>query len=268
MSRYVKRVIPQLVSVVSRVAPGLGARLAWYLWVHPHGRRNAEYPDGADLFRLEVFGHEMVGFTVGDGAPVLLLHGWGGASTDMAPLALATADAGYMAVVPELPGHGSDRSSYTDVFRMAATVDAAVGLFGDMHAVVAHSFGAVVAFAAFQHGGPDRVILVAPAVKGAWFLDSFRSHVDLSEKAYRKFRARFEAFAGPYLMDVLAGKGDVADADMLILHDPDDERTPYVDSAAYAQRRPNTALIDVAGSGHKGILSDPLAMAEVVKFIG
>lgn len=267
MGRLAQTAFLRLVSLVSRIAPRLGARLAWYLWVHPHGRRNAEYPAGADLFDLEVFGHKMVGFTLGEGQPVLLVHGWGGASTDMAPLAEAIADAGYLAVVPDLPGHGSDRGSYSDVFRMAATVDAAVGSFGPALAVVAHSFGALVTFAAFQHGGPERVVLVAPAVNGEWFLDVFQTQVDLSERAFVRFRKRFEAFAGTYLMRVLAGEGDVAGAEILVLHDPDDDRTPYADAAAYASSRAATRLVDVAGSGHKGILRDPATLAEATAFI-
>ncbi|MDJ0952640.1 MAG: alpha/beta hydrolase [Acidimicrobiia bacterium] len=262
-----KEVIPRLVSVLSRLSGRLGARLAWYLWFHPHGRRNTRYPEAAEEFTLEVFGHQMDGFTLGEGEPVLLLHGWGGASTDMAPLAGAVADAGYRAVVPDLPGHGSDKSSYTDVFRMAATVDAAAGRFGPPRAVVAHSFGAVVTFAAFQHGGPERVVLVAPAVKGEWFLDAFGEHVGLSDKAYRIFRERFEAFAGPQLMSVLSGNGDVPGADILVLHDPEDDRTPYADAVEYTERRAATKLIAVPGTGHKGILRDADTRAETVSFI-
>jgi pimeloyl-ACP methyl ester carboxylesterase len=212
-------------------------------------------------------GRETAGFTLGSGDPVLLLHGWGGASTDMAPLAAELAAAGYLAVVPDLPGHGSDRGRNTDVFRMAATADAAVGRFGPPRAVVAHSFGAVVTFAAFQHGGPDRVVLVAPAVRGAFFIEAFKEIVGLGDKAYRRFRERFDAFAGPYLMDVMEGRGDVNGADMLILHDPADDRTPFADAVSYAANRPATKLIEAPGTGHKGILRDGVTCRETVAFI-
>ena len=121
--------------------------------------------------------------------------------------------------------------------------------------------------AVFRNGGPERVVLIAPAVKGEWFLDVFQAQVDLSEKALVRFRQRFRAFAGTYLMRVLGGEGDVADADILILHDPDDDRTPYADAAAYASNRTATRLVDVVGSGHKGILSDPTTLAETIAFI-
>ncbi len=214
-----------------------------------------------------VFGHEISGYSIGSGEPVLLLHGWGGASTDMAPLASALAEAGYRAIAPDLPGHGSDRGSGTDVFRMAATVDATVNLFGLPRSVVAHSFGAVVAFAAFSHGGPDRVVLVAPAVSGRLFVDAFKAQLNLGDKAFQRFEERFVAFAGPHLMDVFDGKGNVLGADMLVLHDPADDRTPFADSAAYASSRPATKLIEVPDTGHKGILRAGITRAETVAFV-
>ena len=262
-----KKMIPRLVSITSKVWPWLGAKIAWYLWFHPHGRDNSRYPDKAEQFEVEVFGHKMSGFSLGAGEPVMLLHGWGGASTDMAPLAAAIAAEGYLAVVPDLPGHGSDRGRNTDVFRMAATVDAVAGKFGRPQSLVAHSFGAVVAFAAFQHGGPERVVLVAPAVKGVFFVDAFRSQLGLGDRAFARFRRQFVAFAGPYLMTVMEGKGDIPGSDMLVLHDPADDRTPFADSAAYVGQRPATKLIEVANAGHKGILRDETTLIESAAFV-
>lgn len=259
--------VVRVVSVVSRLFPRLGARIAWYLWFHPRGRANTRYPAEAKEFTLKVLGHDVVGYVMGSGEPVFLLHGWGGASTDMAPLASAVADAGYKAVAVDLPGHGSDRGSYTDVFRMAAMVDAAVHEFGPPRSVVAHSFGAVITFAAFQHGGPQSVVLVAPAVRGQRFLEGFKEHLNLGDKAFALFEDRFTGFAGPYLMDVMAGNGDVHGADMLVLHDPADDRTSFADSAAYAAARSATKLVEVPGSGHKGILRDSVTRGETVAFV-
>jgi pimeloyl-ACP methyl ester carboxylesterase len=263
-----KALIPKGVGLISRFSARLGSAIAWYLWFHPHGRPNARLPENAEGFSFGVAGHEVSGFALGSGDPVLLLHGWGGASSDMAPIATAFADAGFLAVVPDLPGHGADRGSHTDVFRMAAAVDAVASRFGSPWAVVAHSFGAVVTFGSFPHGGPDRVVLIAPAIRGRRFLDEFAQMVNLSDKAFERFEARFHSFAGPHLMKVMAGNGDVPGADMLVLHDPADDRTPYDDAAAYAASRPATKLVEVPGTGHKGILLDSRTLQEAVAFIG
>jgi pimeloyl-ACP methyl ester carboxylesterase len=263
----VKKWLPRLISIVSNLSARLGERLAWFLWFHPHGRHATKYPDGAEPLTVEVLGHKLRGFRIGQGPVVVLIHGWGGASTDMAPLAVAAAHAGYQAVVPDLPGHGSDRSSFTDVFRMAAAVDAVVAEFGPPRAVVAHSFGAVVAFAAFQHGGVDRVVLVAPAIKGERYVEEFRIQTGLADPAYRRFRKRFTAYAGPHLMNVFSGGGRVPGAEMLILHDPDDRSTSFEDVAEYASVHPGTHLVEVPGTGHKGILRDRQSREQTVAFI-
>lgn len=262
-----KALIPRLVGFVSRISARLGSTIAWYLWFHPHGRPNASLPVGAETFSMAVVGHTISGYTLGSGDPILLLHGWGGASTDMAPLAAAAAGAGYMAVVPDLPGHGSDRGSHTDVFRMAAAVDAVVSRYGLPRVVVAHSFGAVVTFASFPHGGPDHIALIAPAIRGQRFVDEFAEMVNLSDKAFGRFEQRFKDFAGPHLMEVMYGRGDVPNADMLIIHDPADDRTSFADAAAYAADRPATKLIEAPGTGHKGILRDQRTIDEAVSFL-
>jgi len=255
------------VSIVSRLSPRLGARIAWHFWFRPHGRDARRLPEAAEPFSLEVLEHDVDGFTLGAGEPVILLHGWGGVSTDMAPLAGALAEAGYLAVVSNLPGHGSDTKSATDVFRMAAAVDALVTEFGRPAAVVAHSFGAVVAFAAFQHGGVDRVVLVAPAVSSEWILDVFRAQLGLADRAFRRFRARFAAYAGPQILEIMGGRGDIRDAEILILHDPGDDRTPYAHSAEFAAGRPGTRLVDVLDSGHKGILRNSVTREATIDFV-
>ncbi len=254
-------------SIISRLSPRLGARLGWYLWFHPHGRKNTRYPSNAELFEVEVVGHQLTGYTLGAGEPVLLLHGWGGASTDMAPLAAALAEQGYLAVVPDLPGHGSDDKRYTDGFRMVATVQAVNQRFGLPRSVVAHSFGAVVTFAAFPYGGPDRVVLIAPAIRGKRFIDVCGVMLRMSPKAAEIFTKRAVAFAGPMFMDIFEGNGEVPGADILILHDPEDDRTPYVDAAAYAESHPAAKLVEVPDSGHKGILRDGTTRTETIGFI-
>jgi pimeloyl-ACP methyl ester carboxylesterase len=262
-----KALIPRLMSIVSRLFPRLGAAIAWYFWFRPHGRKSRRYPEGAEEFTFDVLEHVVNGFTLGAGEPVILLHGWGGVATDMAPLAAALADAGYQAVVPDLPGHGADRKSTTDVFRMAAAVDALVARYGRPAAVVAHSFGAVVTFAAFQHGGVDRAVLVAPAINSEWFLEVFRAQLGLGDRAFARFRKRFVGYAGPQIIEVLGGNGDIRGAEILILHDPDDDRTPFVHSAEFAGTRTETGLVAIPESGHKGILRDAVTREAVLGFI-
>jgi len=90
---------------------------------------------------------------------VLVLHGWGGCIDSMAPVSKVLADSGFMAVVPDFPGHGATPppGSAWGIEDYTAEV---IALLDDLKIektdIVAHSFGARVAVVlAARH--PSRV---------------------------------------------------------------------------------------------------------------
>lgn len=103
----------------------------------------------------------------GEGAPVLLVHGLGGASTSWTP-ALEALSQDFHAIAPDLPGYGRSakpEAAYTPAF----FVDTLVGLLdelglADAHVVGSSMGGHVAIELALRH--PDRVrrlLTVAPA---------------------------------------------------------------------------------------------------------
>jgi len=217
-------------------------------------------------FTLEILNRQIAGYTLGEGVPVFLFHGWGGARTDMNTIAEGFAASERLAVVVDLPGHGSDRGSRTDLFVMASTIDAVCEVFGTPDVVVAHSFGALAAMTTFPHGGPRRVIFFAPALQSEKALRYFVAKVGLTSQAIGHFFERMDRFAGPKVSEILRGNGTIPGAEVLIFHDPMDNRTPYEDSVAYAETNPTADLIAVHGVGHLDILFDPGAIERAVAF--
>jgi pimeloyl-ACP methyl ester carboxylesterase len=100
-------------------------------------------------------------FEGGEGPPVLLLHGFGGAAwnyTEMAPLV-----AGRRLLIPDLPGHGA--SDPLPAASIAAFADAVAGLLDGPVGVFGHSMGGVVALRLAERHPHlvSSIVLAAPA---------------------------------------------------------------------------------------------------------
>ena len=132
---------------LSRVAPGLAARLAADLFMRPARVEprawELKWIEDAQPVQLTTRHGDMSGWSWGEGPAVILLHGWNGRGSQMGLLARAVAGAGFRAVAFDGPAHGNSPGRRTNLINhSAALVDVAREL-PDMHGIVGHSFGAL-----------------------------------------------------------------------------------------------------------------------------
>lgn len=246
-----------------RVLPALSFE-AW-LTPPPLGRSTAQ----RDASALSEFTHchfgGVPGFEVGSGPLALAIHGWGGRPSQMAPMALRLAEEGFRVVVPGLPGRAGGEK--TDIKKGAASVQALIDDLGEPELIVAHSFASMVLRLVFPDDSPGRVVLVAPALDVNDALLVFGDRLRLLPWARRGLQSRLETWDAS-LWPVLSGlhPEQLPDADVLIVHDPSDEETPFTRSAELAAIRPGTSIVPIDGAGHTRILSDPHALEVVADF--
>jgi len=258
-------------AALGAVSPALAGRAGARIFLTPprHGspRRERDALAGVDPFALEHRGHTVRGWTLGAGPAVLLVHGWGGRSGQLAPIARALAGAGCCAVAFDAPAHGRSGGRTTSMVGFADAAAAVARRF-EARAAVGHSVGgAAIAFAASRGLALDAVALVAPPTTPVAFVDALAAALGLrpvvraalDDRIVRRLGLRFDE------VDV-ARRAPAAPPPMLVLHDRDDAEVPVAAGTALAGAW-GARLVVTSGLGHRRILGDVRTVSRIVAFV-
>jgi pimeloyl-ACP methyl ester carboxylesterase len=263
--------------LLERSAPALGARWAERLWFTiPRGRRGRgqRRPDG-DRFQVPVQGGSVVGWSWGDGAPVYLVHGWGGAAAQLGAFVEPLVRAGYRVVAFDAPSHGASAPGPSGprsgtILEFAAALRAVVGVHGPAHAVVAHSLGCSATAVALRDGlVASRAVLVAPFVDVVPYTYGFAGRFGFGERVRARMVRRFERRLGVPMssFDLTGMARQMTPPPVLVVHDRDDRETTWSGGRDLSRSWPGARLLTTSGLGHRRVLSDPTVVAEVVRFV-
>jgi pimeloyl-ACP methyl ester carboxylesterase len=243
--------------------------LTWQAWLTPPPIGSKTVLRDQEAMAGLVFFHtgDLTGFEVGSGPLVLALHGWGGRAAQMAPLAQRLAEEGFRVVVPDLPGRAGGEP--TDIKQIAASVRGLVDEIGLPDIVVAHSFASLMMRVAFAEEAPRSVVWIAPALDASDALEVFSDRLRLFPWARRGLRRRLVDF-DPVLWPRVSSLpvGDMPGTQVLLIHDPADDETPFARSAELAALRTDTSIVVADGLGHSRILSDARVLDRVAEFAG
>jgi pimeloyl-ACP methyl ester carboxylesterase len=260
------------ISVVAALAPRLAARGLAELCMRPPRHRapahEREALQGAEPFAVRHPGGVVRGWRRGHGPAVLLLHGWGGRSGQMAPLAQALVAAGCAAVAIDAPGHGRSSGRVATVPLYAGAIAAAAREVR-ARAAVGHSFGGSALTFAVAQGLPlDAAVVIGSPATPAVYVDQFCEALGLGARARRELRARLEARVGRRFEELdLPRTISAARAPALVVHDRGDREVPFTNAEALALAWPGARLHSTTGLGHRRILRDPAALADMVAFV-
>ena len=199
---------------------------------------------------------------------MLLLHGWGGRSGQMSPLAGAPVAAGCTAVAIDAPGHGRSSGRVASVPLYAGAIAAAIRELR-VRAAVGHSFGGSALAFAVAHGADvgAAVIIGSPATP-AVYVDRFCDELRLSSAMRGRLRARLEARVGRRFEELeLIRAIAAARAPALVVHDCADREVDFSNAEALARAWPGSRLHATSGLGHRRILREPAVLADVAAFV-
>lgn len=258
-------------SALGAISPALAGRVGARLFLTPphrsSPRRERAALASAEPFALRHAGHPLRGWTVGEGPAVLLVHGWGGRSGQLAPIAHALAAAGCTAVAFDAPAHGRSGGRTTSMVDIAAAAAEVAGRFG-ARAAVGHSVGAAaVAFAASRGLDLAAAALVAPPRTPVAFMDQLAGLLRMSPAVRAALDDDVERRVGFALDDVdVARCAPPVGPPMLVVHDDGDLEVPLAAGAAVAEAW-RAQLAVTSGLGHRRILRDEAVVRDVVAFV-
>jgi pimeloyl-ACP methyl ester carboxylesterase len=206
---------------------------------------------------------------------VLVVHGWTGEASFMTAIAEPIRRAGYRVVLFDLPAHGLSGERSTNLIECARATAIIGRQFGPLNAIVAHSFGGMIALVAAEGRQPmphaletPRVVLVASPNSVLEVTGEFAEHWGLKSAGRRAFEARLERISGRPLTCFTVVKLLRASAcQALVIHDREDHEVSFRCAEEIASEAERAELLPYAGFGHRNILFAPPVARTIVSYL-
>jgi pimeloyl-ACP methyl ester carboxylesterase len=222
-----------------------------------------EFRFGANQSRL--------GWTIGKGPVVLLVHGYSGRGVQMATLAREIAKCGFRAVFFDAGGHGASRAEKVGFFTFINDTRDIVAHLGEpLFAMIGHSAGGLAMMRARGLYGAKagRYVLIAAPFYPYVPLETMQRQGAPAEtiphiKAILsdQFQTTWAALVGGIAFD------PEPDARLLAIYDTADERVRHSDAELIGSRWPGTHVVKTSGYGHNRILQADETLKAVAKFL-
>lgn len=239
-----------------------------------------------------------VAYTVeGEGAPIVLMHGWGCDSTTLRSVEKTALECGYRTVNIDFPGHGKsgEPARVWGVEEYTRCLEAVVAREKlERPVLLGHSFGGRVGILyASRHHDVDRLILVdAAGIKPTrtwkyyykvytfkamkhllYLLHGKSAAEEILDRRRAKAGSADYARATPMMRAILSKvvnedlkhlMGDIACPTLLIWGE-NDTATPLADAKYMEKHIPDAGLVSFSGAGHFSFLDRPAQFAAVLR---
>lgn len=204
----------------------------------------------------------------GEGPSVLLVHGHGGAASQMTSFVAKLRERGHRVVAYDAPAHGASPGSHSSLVIMGRALADVIAGTGPYEAVIAHSLGAAATSLAARFGADfDRAVLVAPPSDVRTWFARFVSMFDLDERTQEKLALVIEGRVGMPMQELRAeALGPHVRARTLVIHDRRDKEVAFASGEATVRSIAGARMIATEGLGHRRILADEGVVLEAVRF--
>lgn len=201
---------------------------------------------------------------------VFLVHGWGGRGAQMAAFASPLAQSGHRVIAFDLPGHGESSGRATDMFECHLVLQALRERYGTPRAVIAHSFGGMVAtFAMRQNLGANRVVLIGTPSDGNRVIAGYINWLSVPTRISECMLALVKKRLGDDVFDQLSPEFHAPHikTPCLIIHDEEDLDVPIAAAERVEALWEGAKLVRTSKLGHRRILRDEGVVQRANEFI-
>lgn len=267
-----------LVLFVSHLArllrPLDGRLLVWafcvpYMRVHPRPK-DSKLLDGAEYF-TSTFNKRSVGWwRIGNEKKrVLLMHGWAGNSTQLAPWVAGLRAQGFSIVAMDAPAHGESSG-------LRACMETTTGALlefaketGPYEGVVAHSFGGLTVSRALQEGlEANRIVIISSPTGPHYFFRKMMKILKIPEKRWvpiDDYLTRRMGYSLPEL-DVKNVWSELKNP-VFVVHDQQDKEVNFSCHQDWLDAVPHAKDMITDGFGHRRILTTPKVIDAGISFL-
>lgn len=203
---------------------------------------------------------------------VLIIHGFESTATNFEVMVPPLVQKGYEVLAFDAPGHGKSGGTALSLPTYVRMLKEITERYGPVTAYIAHSYGGLALTHLLEHkphDGNTRVILIAPATEMTTAIRRFCSLLRLPERVKSGFY-RLLAEQGGEAPEYFSVRRAIRHlrAEILWLHDTDDEITPLADvEPVKNEGHHRIDFFFSTGLGHRKIYRDAGTINRIVQFL-
>lgn len=204
---------------------------------------------------------------------LLLLHGFNSHSNNFHAYVGPAVEKGYQVFAFDAPAHGNSEGKQINAIDYANFIIQIARNYGPFDAFISHSFGGLAACLALEqipHSGKTKLVLIAPATETTTTIqDAFKKLHISNKNVIREFNVLIPEISKHDItwFSIRRAVKNIS-ANILWLHDEDDDITPVIDAKRVAaDGHPNIRFHFTRHLGHRNIYRDENQIREVIHFL-
>lgn len=270
MKKIIARLIGKYLNLLVLISPRAAGRKGFYLFCTPHGTplkdHQKKFLNTADKFSFLRDGITIQGYRWGTGErKILFLHGWQSHTFRWKNYIEALPKDKFTIYALDAPGHGLSGGRYLNIPVYSNVIEEFLAHVQPIDTVIGHSLGSfaiLYTFFRFPALPVNNLVVTGTAAEAKEFTKYFQKVLGLSDRSMIAIERSFVE-AINHLPEYFSAAKFAKDVKipMLIIHDREDNETPYQHAMEINTAAINSRLITTSGLGHN------LRSAEVVKHV-